>query len=132
MTSSLTINSHRIKGSKSGDQLPKSIEALFMEIDPVSAVVVREPLDLNQHISEPGHNGCKRYCADNLPERDAVSNPIRRYLRQIGRYKLLSGEDEVEIAKKPNTAFEMAITEMDLLKSSLTESGCPSMKWTGF
>jgi RNA polymerase primary sigma factor len=100
MTSSLAINSHRIKGSKNGDQLPKSIEALFMEIDAVSAVEAREPLDLNQHISEPGHNGCKRYCAENLPERDAVSNPIRRYLRQIGRYKLLSGEDEVDIAKK--------------------------------
>jgi len=100
MNSSLAINSHHIKESKKGDELPKPIEALFVEFDEVSAVEVKEPFGLNQNISESNQKDPERSSADNYPERDAASNPVSRYLRQIGRYRLLTGGDEVELAKK--------------------------------
>ena len=100
MTSSLAINSPSIKEIKKGHRLPKPIPALFMEIDEVSAVEAKEPFGLNQNISEPNHKDPKRSSADNYPERDAASNPVSRYLRQISRYRLLTGGDEVELAKK--------------------------------
>jgi RNA polymerase primary sigma factor len=113
MTSSLAINSHRLKGSKKGERLPKPIETLFMEIDAVFAVEAKEPFDLNQNIPQPGHKDPRPYAADRLPERDAPGNPVRRYLRQIGRYRLLTGADEVEIAKKIETA------EQEILRAIL-------------
>ena len=83
MTSSLAICSHSSKGSKKGDQLLKPIEAMFMGIDAASAVEAREPFGQNLNIAEPGHKNRKRYSADDLSERDAVSNPVSRYLKKI-------------------------------------------------
>ena len=100
MTSSLAICSHSSKGSQTSDQLLKPIEAMFMGIDAASAVEAREPFGQNLNIAEPGHKNRKRYSADDLSERDAVSNPVSRYLKKISCFGLLTGEDEVEIAKK--------------------------------
>jgi RNA polymerase primary sigma factor len=93
--------SHKRKKKK--DRLQKPLEAVFMEIDEVSAAEAKKPFVKNQHISEPNHKDLKRASADGLSEREVVSDPVRRYLRQIVRYQLLTGGDEVEIAKKIET-----------------------------
>ena len=103
MNGILAINRHRIKGRNKNDRLPKPLEALFMEIDAVCVAEVKKSLLESQHISEPEHKVRTRVSADGLPEREVVSDPVRRYLRQIVRYKLLTAEDEVEIAKKIET-----------------------------
>ena len=100
MTLNLAINSDCQRGSQKGEQLPKANEALLMRVDAAAAAASRDPISLNQHIPAPGDKDPKRSCAGGLPGRDAVSSPVSRYLRQIGQYKLLTGADEVEIAKK--------------------------------
>jgi hypothetical protein len=113
MTSSLAICSHRSKGSKKGDHLRQPIEAMFMGIDATSAVKTTEPFGQKLIFSEPGHKDRKRYSADDLPERDALSNPVSRYLKKISCFGLLKGADEVEIAKK------IEIGEHEILRSIL-------------
>ena len=113
MTSSLAICSHSRKGSKTSDQLLKPIEAMFMGVDGASAVEAREPFGQNLNIAEPGHKNRKRYSADDLSARDAVSSPVSRYLKKISCFGLLKGADEVEIAKK------IEIGELEILRSIL-------------
>jgi RNA polymerase primary sigma factor len=113
MTSSLAICSHSRKGSKQGDQLLKPIQALVMENDAASAVEAKERCGQKLNISGRGHKDFKRYSADHLPERDAVSNPVSRYLKRINCFGLLTGEDEVEIAKKIETG------EQEILRAIL-------------
>ena len=113
MTSSLAISSHSSKASQTSDQLLKPIEAMFMGVDAASAVEAREPFGQNPNIAEPGHKNRKRYSADDLSERDAASNPVSRYLKKISCFGLLTGEDEVEIAKK------IEICELEILRAIL-------------
>ena len=113
MTWNLAICSHNSNRSKKGDQLLNPIEAMFMGIDAASAVEAKEPFGQNLNISEPGHKDCKRYSADDSPERDALSNSVSRYLKKINCFGLLKGEDEVEIAKK------IEIGEQEILRAIL-------------
>ena len=84
-----------------------------MGIDAASAVEAREPFGQNLNIAEPGHKNRKRYSADDLSERDAVSNPVSRYLKKISCFGLLTGAEEVEIAKK------IEIAELEILQAIL-------------
>ena len=101
------------KGRKEGDRFLTPIAALFIEIDAVSAVEVKEPFDQSPIISEPGHKDLKRYSADDLPDRAAVCDPVTRYLKEIGDFGLLTHEDEVEIAK------QIEIGEQEILRAIL-------------
>ena len=113
-----SINHHRIKHSEPQERFPKSIEALLIEIDTASAVEVKGPFDPDQHISKSDHKNSKPHSAAELSGRNAVSHPICRYLGQIKRYKLLTGEQEVEIAKEIEGAEQFILRA--ILKSTVT------------
>jgi RNA polymerase primary sigma factor len=80
--------------------LLKPTEASFMEIDEVSAVNASQPLNHNPDNSAPWIKGLERYAADDSIDQDAVSDPVNQYFKRIGRFGLLTREDEVELAKQ--------------------------------
>lgn len=93
--------------------MPKPTVPLFREVDPFAAAEARDAWRLNKSGATLGDKDHKRSSVDGLPGRDAISNPASRYLRQIGHSKLLTGAEEVEIAKK------IEIDEQIILKAIL-------------
>ncbi len=76
------------------------IEASFEEIDEVSAVDARKPLNHRPENSASWLKGLERDTADDLIDPDALSDPVAQYFKRIGRFGLLAREDEVELAKR--------------------------------
>ena len=137
MTWNLAINSSHIKRSKNGDRLPKPIEPLFLELEAVAVAKTRNGYGQPKRIFQPGDKDYQHSSADGLPGLDAIRNPVSRYLRKIGQHKLLTGAEEVEIAKKieideqiilrailqSNTAINYIINLGDQIKNSKQSAG---------
>ena len=100
MNWNLAIGSHSKKGGKKGDQSLKPIEALAKEVGVTSGVAADEPFGRDLNLLESGHKDRKLYSVDDRPEQNTAGNPVRRYLKEVGSFGLLTAKDEVEIAKQ--------------------------------
>ena len=137
MTWNLAINSPHIKRSKKGDRLPKPIEPLCLEVEAVAAAEARDRSNLSKRIVQLGDKDRKHASADGLSGPDAIRNPVSRYLKQISHHQLLTGAEEVEIAKKieigeqiilrailqSNTAIDYIINLGDQIKNRKQSAG---------
>ncbi len=90
----------RQKMSKTGDRFLKPVEASFIKIGDASAVDAGEPLNHNPDSSAPWLKGLKRDAGQDSLEPNTVSDPVTQYFKRMGRFRLLTREDEVEIAKQ--------------------------------
>ena len=57
-----------------------------------------------------------------VPEGVSVEDPVRMYLKEIGKVPLLSADDEIELAQKME-AGSVAVEKIPLLKERLAETG---------
>ena len=57
-----------------------------------------------------------------VPEGVSVEDPVRMYLKEIGKVPLLSADEEIELAQKME-AGSVAVEEIPLLKERLAETG---------
>ena len=57
-----------------------------------------------------------------VPEGVSVEDPVRMYLKEIGKVPLLSADEEIELAKKME-AGSVAVEKIPLLKERLAETG---------
>ena len=57
-----------------------------------------------------------------VPEGVSVEDPVRMYLKEIGKVPLLSADEEIELAQKMEAA-SVAVEKIPLLKERLAETG---------
>ena len=57
-----------------------------------------------------------------VPEGESVEDPVRMYLKEIGKVPLLSADEEIELAQKME-AGSVAVEKIPLLKERLAETG---------
>ena len=57
-----------------------------------------------------------------VPEGVSVEDPVRMYLKEIGKVPLLSADEEIELAQKME-AGSVAVEKIPLLKERLAETG---------
>ncbi|MGD9045955.1 MAG: sigma-70 family RNA polymerase sigma factor [Desulfobacterales bacterium] len=118
MATKSAICSQNSNGREKCDLSPKPIEASFRQIDAATRDNEVQPCFKNRSNAEPDHDDLKPFSADHSPDRGAVSDPVCRYLKKIGRFDVLTRAQEVEIAKQIENA-EQEILRV-LLQSSIT------------
>ena len=96
----LTIYNESREETGTGTELLRSIEDLSIGIDKVSSCDSRQSFDPYSSRSEHRHNDLNRDAAHKIPFPQAVNDPVTRYLREIGRFDLLTAEREIEIARQ--------------------------------
>lgn len=57
-----------------------------------------------------------------VPEGVSIEDPVRMYLKEIGKVPLLSADEEIELAQKMETG-SVAVEKIPLLKERLAETG---------
>jgi RNA polymerase primary sigma factor len=72
----------------------------FLEIDRTFAVDADRPSNHNPSNSAPWLKGPECSASDNSIDPDAGSDSVTQYFKRIGRFRLLTREDEVELARQ--------------------------------
>jgi len=118
------------KGKKEGFITQEEVLEVFPfaenyleELDDFYAKVIEEGIDIFENVSEEELRESEKIARDFAREIEAltaleapsVSDPVRMYLREIGRIPLLSADEEVDLAQKIEKGSEAA-------KKKLTES----------
>jgi len=84
--------------------LPEPTETSFGEIDEVSEVNAGKPLNHHPNNAAPWLKDLERHAADDSIELDALGDPVTQYFKEIGRFGLLTREDEYELARQIEAA----------------------------
>jgi RNA polymerase primary sigma factor len=94
------------------DQDPEQIDEFFEQLDDLGIEVVNENDDDHRasRSEEQGREGDDFSFDDELalPPGIKINDPVRMYLKEIGRVPLLSADDEVELAKRIEKGDEEA------------------------
>ncbi|SDW88030.1 RNA polymerase sigma factor RpoD [Paenibacillus sp. CF384] len=93
------------------DQDPEQIDEFFEQLDDIGIEVVNENDDLpisNRDDQEREHDDFNFDDDLALPPGIKINDPVRMYLKEIGRVPLLSADDEVELAKRIENGDEEA------------------------
>ena len=102
-------------------------EASFAAIDEVSAVDAGPPLSHHPDNSAPRLQGLGRDAADDAIGQGALSDPVAHYFKRIGRFDLLTREDEAELAKQIEAGEQeilRAILQSTIAVDYLINLGC--------
>ncbi|MWC27481.1 RNA polymerase sigma factor RpoD [Paenibacillus sp. MMS18-CY102] len=96
------------------DQDPEQIDEFFEQLDDLGIEVVNEndesPISRDDHDRERDQENDEFNFDDDLalPPGIKINDPVRMYLKEIGRVPLLSADDEVELAKRIEKGDEEA------------------------
>ncbi|GMK40103.1 RNA polymerase sigma factor SigA [Paenibacillus sp. CCS19] len=97
------------------DQDPEQIDEFFEQLDDLGIEVVNEndddsPMSRDEHDRERDQEHDEFNFDDDLslPPGIKINDPVRMYLKEIGRVPLLSADDEVELAKRIEKGDEEA------------------------
>lgn len=102
-------------------------EAPFAAMDEVSAIDAGPPLSHHPNNSAPRLQGLGRDAADDAIGQDALSDPVAHYFKRIGRFDLLTREDEAELAKQIEAGEQeilRAILQSTIAVDYLINLGC--------
>ncbi|XEC96830.1 RNA polymerase sigma factor RpoD [Paenibacillus tarimensis] len=95
------------------DQDPEQMDEFFEQLDDIGIEVVNEsedemPLGGEEHERDQDHDDFNFEDDLALPPGIKINDPVRMYLKEIGRVPLLSADDEVELAKRIEKGDEEA------------------------
>lgn len=95
------------------DQDPEQIDEFFEQLDDLGIEVTNEneddhPLGVGANDEEREHDDFNFDDDLALPPGIKINDPVRMYLKEIGRVPLLSADDEVELAKRIENGDEEA------------------------
>ena len=104
----------------SADQIEKVLEYLEANHVDVLRMAEEEPLLMDDEEAEVDVEVDKLDMS--VPDGVSIDDPVRMYLKEIGKVPLLTAEEEIELAKAME-AGNLAAEEMELLKGRLEEAG---------
>jgi len=83
------------------DQDPEQIDEFFEQLADIGIEVSNDHDDMNRHGGDEEERDEFNFDDDlSLPPGIKINDPVRMYLKEIGRVPLLGADDEVELAKK--------------------------------
>ena len=95
----------------------------FLEANKVDVLRISDGDDEDDDISLDDEDEVEVEKIDlSVPEGVSVEDPVRMYLKEIGKVPLLSGDEEIELAQKME-AGSVAVEKIPLLKERLAETG---------
>ena len=106
-----------MKVTDDDEKIDKVVEMLAQNgVDVLSMEPIDSGIDLDFEIDEPSADdladaedeGIDRIDIDALVEGVSIEDPVRMYLKEIGKVDLLSAEDEIELAKRMENGDEEA------------------------
>ena len=100
------------------DQDPEQIDDFFEQLADLGIEVVNDHDDLGVGGEEDGQDDFNYDDDLSLPPGIKINDPVRMYLKEIGRVPLLGADDEVELAKK----IEKGGAEAEEAKKRLAEA----------
>ena len=95
----------------------------FLEANTVDVLRISDGDDEDDDISLDDEDEVEVEKIDlSVPEGVSVEDPVRMYLKEIGKVPLLSADEEIELAQKME-AGSVAVEKIPLLKERLAETG---------
>ncbi|MFC4599372.1 RNA polymerase sigma factor RpoD [Cohnella hongkongensis] len=83
------------------DQDPEQIDEFFEQLADIGIEVSNDHDDMGRHAGDEDERDEFNFDDDlSLPPGIKINDPVRMYLKEIGRVPLLGADDEVELAKK--------------------------------
>lgn len=102
------------------DQDPDQIDEFFEQLADLGIDVVNEHDDLVRHGEDEEREEFSFDDDLSLPPGIKINDPVRMYLKEIGRVPLLGADDEIELAKKiENGGFEAEEAKKRLAEANL-------------